>query len=55
MAAVPSLSGAALRIALGLLSDRLGSKRTGLLAQCLVIVALTWAWLAGLNNFPALL
>src|SRR3954452_5870270 len=55
MAAVPSLSGAALRIALGLLSDRLGSKRTGLLAQCLVITALTWAWLAGLNSFPALL
>ncbi|MDB6035156.1 MAG: major facilitator superfamily 1 [Verrucomicrobiales bacterium] len=55
MAAVPSLSGAALRIALGLLSDRLGSKRTGLLAQCIVIAALAWAWLAGLNSFPALL
>jgi NNP family nitrate/nitrite transporter-like MFS transporter len=55
MAAVPSLSGAALRIALGLLSDRMGAKRTGAAAQGLVIAALAWGWLSGLNNYPALL
>ena len=55
MVALPSLAGAGLRIALGLLSDRLGAKRTGLLAQGVVIAGLAWAWLAGLENYPAFL
>ncbi len=55
MVAVPSLAGAALRITLGLLVDRIGAKNTGLLAQCIVMAGLAWAWLAGLHSFPAVL
>jgi NNP family nitrate/nitrite transporter-like MFS transporter len=55
MVAVPSLGGAILRIALGVLVDRLGAKLTGIAAQCLVILALAWGWLAGLNGFAAVL
>ena len=55
MVAVPSLGGAMLRIALGLLVDRIGAKNTGLLAQCVVIAGLAWAWLAGLESYPAVL
>ena len=40
MVAVPILSGAFLRILLGLLVDRIGSKRTGLIAQAIVICGL---------------
>lgn len=55
MVAVPILSGAVLRIALGLLVDRIGAKNTGLMAQLIVIAGLATAWLAGLKNFPATL
>lgn len=55
MVAVPSLGGAILRIALGLLSDRLGAKQTGIYAQFVVIVALAWGWAMGLGNFGAVL
>jgi NNP family nitrate/nitrite transporter-like MFS transporter len=55
MAAVPSLSGAGLRIALGLFSDRIGAKRTGIIAQMIVIGGLAWAWAVGLNSFQAVL
>lgn len=55
MVAVPSLAGAALRFALGLLVDRLGAKNTGLLAQSVVMAGLAWAWLAGLHSFQAVL
>src|SRR5690606_14491103 len=44
MVAVPILCGAVLRLFLGLLADRSGAKRTGLLAQVLVIAALLVAW-----------
>lgn len=53
MVAVPSLGGAGLRIALGLLVDRLGAKNTGLLAQAIVMGALGWGWLLGLGSFQA--
>ena len=55
MVAVPILSGAFLRIALGLSVDRFGSKRTGLCAQLVVITGLLVAWLVGLPNFGATL
>jgi NNP family nitrate/nitrite transporter-like MFS transporter len=55
MVAVPSLAGAALRITLGLLVDRIGAKNTGLLAQSIVVAGLAWAWLAGLHSFEAVL
>jgi MFS transporter, NNP family, nitrate/nitrite transporter len=55
MVAVPSLAGAALRIMLGLLVDRVGAKNTGLLAQSVVVTGLAWVWLAGLHSFGAVL
>lgn len=53
MVAVPILSGAVLRIVLGLLSDRIGGKNTGMLAQVVVICGLAGAWLIGLKDFQA--
>jgi NNP family nitrate/nitrite transporter-like MFS transporter len=55
MVAVPSLAGAALRFTLGLLVDRIGAKSTGMLAQCIVMAGLAWAWLAGLHSYEAVL
>jgi NNP family nitrate/nitrite transporter-like MFS transporter len=55
MVAVPSLGGAGLRLALGLLVDRIGAKNTGLIAQCIVMAGLAWAWLAGLESFHAVI
>jgi NNP family nitrate/nitrite transporter-like MFS transporter len=55
MVAIPILSGAALRIVLGLLVDRIGAKRTGLIAQLIVIAGLAAAWVAGLPTYPATL
>jgi NNP family nitrate/nitrite transporter-like MFS transporter len=53
MVAVPILSGAFLRILLGLLVDRIGSKRTGLISQVIVICGLCCAWVAGLPSLSA--
>jgi NNP family nitrate/nitrite transporter-like MFS transporter len=55
MVAVPILSGAILRIVLGLAVDRLGSKRTGITAQLIVITGLLSAWLIGLQGYEATL
>lgn len=55
MVAVPILSGAFLRIFLGLLADRIGTKNTGLIAQIVVMAGLLGAWRAGLPSFPAAL
>jgi NNP family nitrate/nitrite transporter-like MFS transporter len=55
MVAVPILSGAILRIVLGLAVDRVGAKRTGICAQLIVMAGLLYAWLAGLGGFEATL
>ena len=55
MVSVPILSGGILRIVLGLLVDRIGSKRTGLIAQLIVISGLAMAWQYGLKDYPAAL
>jgi NNP family nitrate/nitrite transporter-like MFS transporter len=55
MVSVPILFGGVFRLGLGLLVDRIGAKRTGILAQCIVIVGLTVAWLVGLKNYEATL
>ncbi|HEV2393667.1 MAG TPA: nitrate/nitrite transporter [Verrucomicrobiae bacterium] len=55
MVAVPILSGALLRIALGLAVDHFGAKITGIAAQILVIAGLLYAWLVGLEHFQATL
>jgi NNP family nitrate/nitrite transporter-like MFS transporter len=53
MVAVPTLAGAVLRVVLGLLVDKLGPKRTGMIAQLIVIAALLTAYFAGVGSFGA--
>src|SRR5688500_17866161 len=53
MVAVPILSGAILRILLGLLVDRIGAKNTGIIGQIIVIIGLALAWILGLPNYEA--
>src|SRR6516165_5376206 len=53
MVGVPILSGAILRILLGLLVDRIGAKRAGMMAQTIVIIGLASAWFFGLPTFAA--
>lgn len=48
--AIPILAGALLRVPLGMLADHLGPKRTGALAQIVVIAGMAWAWLFGLHS-----
>jgi NNP family nitrate/nitrite transporter-like MFS transporter len=52
--AVPILSGALLRVPLGLLSDRFGGRRVGIAMLLSLFVPLTVGWQAG-NSVPALL
>jgi MFS transporter, NNP family, nitrate/nitrite transporter len=51
MVAVPYLSGAFIRIFLGLLVDRIGAKLTGIISQIIVIIAMAVAWKFGLHQF----
>jgi NNP family nitrate/nitrite transporter-like MFS transporter len=55
MVATPILSWAILRILLGLLVDRIGAKRTGVIAQIIVIIGLASAWMFGLPTYKAAL
>ncbi|KZE32679.1 nitrate/nitrite transporter [Crenobacter luteus] len=55
MVATPTLAGALLRIVFGVLVDKIGPKRSGLIAQLIVIGALAAAWLIGVNSFEAAL
>ncbi|MDB6139221.1 MAG: transporter [Verrucomicrobiaceae bacterium] len=55
MVATPILSGAALRLTLGLLVDHLGAKKTGIIAQLIVMAGLLVAWLVGLHSFAMVL
>lgn len=55
MVAVPILSGAILRLMLGLLVDRIGAKKTGIIAQIMVMLGLAGAWLIGIPNFASVL
>lgn len=49
------LSGAILRIVMGVLVDHLKPKLTGVIAQLLVITALAWAWIAGIHSYNEVL
>ncbi len=51
MVATPLLSGALLRLVMGVLVDHLKPKRTGLIGQVIVIAALAVAWLAGVESY----
>lgn len=51
MVALPILSGAFLRFALGLLADRYSPKTAGLWGQLIVITTLSVAWLHGIHSY----
>lgn len=55
MVSVPILFGGVFRLGLGLLVDRIGAKRTGILAQLVVITGLATAWFVGLKSYEATL
>ncbi|MDO8377372.1 NarK/NasA family nitrate transporter [Phenylobacterium sp.] len=55
MVAVPVLSGALLRLVAGVLVDRIGPKRTGLIGQAVVLTGLATAWLLGIHNYHQVL
>ena len=55
MVAVPTLAGAALRLCLGLLVDRIGPKRTGTVSQVIVILGLFAAWSIGVTSYAGTL
>nr|WP_302104589.1 nitrate/nitrite transporter [Polycladomyces sp. WAk] len=49
MVAVPILGGSIFRIVMGLLTDRIGAKRTGLIGMAVTMVPLCLLWLTGTN------
>ena len=55
MVATPVLAGAMLRIVMGLLVDHIKPKKAGLIGQMIVLAALAWAWLSGINSFQSVL
>ena len=55
MVALPVLSGAALRVVLGLLVDRFRARRVGIGAQLVVIAGLVAAWAMGVHAYAAVL
>ena len=55
MVAIPVLSGALLRLVAGVMVDRIGPKRTGLIGQSIVITGLATAWLLGVHNYHQVL
>lgn len=54
LVAVPILGGAVLRVALGVLTDHIGARRTGLLGLTLTVLPLLLGWLWA-GSFPRLL
>lgn len=55
MVATPLLAGAAFRILNGVLVDHFGPKRTGLVAQLVVMAGLLAAWWLGIHNYDQVL
>ncbi len=51
MVAVPVLSGALLRIVMGVMVDHLKPKLTGAIGQIIVMLALLYAWQVGVHSF----
>ncbi|WP_134704039.1 NarK/NasA family nitrate transporter [Ammoniphilus sp. YIM 78166] len=45
MVGIPVLGGALMRIPMGLLADRYGGKRMGMIGMLLTMIPLTWGWL----------
>ena len=55
MVAVPVLSGALLRLVAGVMVDRIGPKKTGIIGQLIVLAGLGAAWLLGVHNYNQVL
>jgi NNP family nitrate/nitrite transporter-like MFS transporter len=55
MVATPVLSGALLRIVMGVLVDHLKPKKAGIIGQIIVLAALGWAWRFGIHDFHQVL
>jgi NNP family nitrate/nitrite transporter-like MFS transporter len=55
MVAVPILAGALLRVVNGVLVDRVGPKRTGIIGQSVVLIGLIIAWLHGIQSYAEVL
>ena len=55
MVATPVLSGALLRIVMGILVDHLKPKKAGIIGQIIVLAALGWAWKFGIHSFHEVL
>ncbi len=55
MVAMPILAGAVLRVVNGVLVDRIGPKRTGLIGQTIVLGGLLLAWVLGVRSFGQVL
>ncbi len=55
MVATPVLSGALLRIVMGVLVDHLKPKKAGIIGQVIVLGALGWAWQFGIHSFHQVL
>jgi MFS transporter, NNP family, nitrate/nitrite transporter len=55
MVAVPLLAGAAFRLVMGVLVDHVGPRRTGIIAQLVVMAGLGLAWFLGLHSYGQVL
>lgn len=55
MVATPTLAGAVLRLVFGMLVDRIGPKKTGVIAQVIVLVSLAAAWQLGVKSYEHIL
>jgi NNP family nitrate/nitrite transporter-like MFS transporter len=55
MVAIPVLSGALLRVVAGIAVDHFGPRRTGIIAQAILLSGLALAWLLGVHNYSQVL
>jgi NNP family nitrate/nitrite transporter-like MFS transporter len=55
MVAIPVLAGALLRLVNGVLVDRIGPKRTGIIGQLIVLGGLALAWAVGIHSYNQVL
>ena len=53
MVAIPVLSGAVMRVFMGLMVDHMGAKRAGLIGQLVVLFALSASWIIGIHSLHA--
>jgi MFS transporter, NNP family, nitrate/nitrite transporter len=55
MVALPVLTGALLRVVFGVLVDKLGPRRAGIIGQCIVITGLLTAWIVRIDSYQGTL